>query len=416
MTEPVDHGGRDPLLPAGDSSGEGSSSDPWVTDPWDDPSIVSESDVEDSRSAGMHDAQSRRTLRGVVRAATWAVVGAVLLAGLAGWWVVRELNPGGNAETVTFTVNAGDDLDAVINRLSDQGLIGNTAVFSWYVRSRGGLEPAAGYYRLERGASAGDIVAALATPPSDTFVNVTFPEGFTIAQMARRLAEKVPHLSVERFLAAATDGSVGSSLSPKGTTTLEGLLFPDTYQVAGDSTESGVVARLASTMESVASKQVDLTGGAKLLGRTPYQVLIVASMIEKEAKVAADRPKIARVIYNRLDARMKLQIDATVKYVSDPALPWADQKATDSKFNSYLHGGLPPTPIANPGRASIEAALAPAPPPESDDEACVGLPRGTKCDYFYYVLIDDDGRHRFATTLAQHEANTAEAIASGVLG
>jgi len=339
----------------------------------------------------------------------------VLLAGLAGWWVVRELNPGGNAETVTFTVNADDDLGAVIDRLADQDLIGNSAIFSWYVRSRGGLEPAAGYYRIERGASAGDIVAVLATPPSDTFVNVTFPEGFTIEQMARRLSEKVPNLDAERFVMAATDGSVISALAPGGTGTLEGLLFPDTYQVAGDSTESEVVARLASTMESVASKQVDLAGGAKLLGRTQYEVLIVASMIEKEAKVAADRPKIARVIYNRLEAGMKLQIDATVKYVSDPALPWTDQKATDSKFNSYLHAGLPPTPIANPGRASIAAALAPAPPPKPDDEACVGLPRGTKCDYFFYVLIDEDGRHRFATTLTQHEANTAEAIASGVL-
>ncbi|MBM3717763.1 MAG: endolytic transglycosylase MltG [Actinobacteria bacterium] len=415
MVERIDPGGKDPLLPTDGSRADGPASLPWVSDPWDDPKVVSESEVEDSRTGGVLDPESRPTVRGLVRTVAWAVVAVVLLAGLAGWWVVRELNPGGNAETVTFTVNADDDLGAVIDRLADQDLIGNSAIFSWYVRSRGGLEPAAGYYRIERGASAGDIVAVLATPPSDTFVNVTFPEGFTIEQMARRLSEKVPNLDAERFVMAATDGSVISALAPGGTGTLEGLLFPDTYQVAGDSTESEVVARLASTMESVASKQVDLAGGAKLLGRTQYEVLIVASMIEKEAKVAADRPKIARVIYNRLEAGMKLQIDATVKYVSDPALPWTDQKATDSKFNSYLHAGLPPTPIANPGRASIAAALAPAPPPKPDDEACVGLPRGTKCDYFFYVLIDEDGRHRFATTLTQHEANTAEAIASGVL-
>ena len=416
MSDPDEARGIDPLLSRSGATGSGdAAAEPWVADPWDDPRTVAESDTA-VVAVDPADITTRSTVRAVVRAATWATVGAILLAGLAGWWVVRELNPSGNGETVTFTVDAGDDLDAVIDGLAAADLIGNRAVFSWYVRSRGGLEPAAGYYRLERGASAGDVVETLATPPSDTFVNVTFPEGFTIEQMGERLAEKVPHLSAERFVAAASDGSVVSALGKKGTATLEGLLFPDTYQVAGDSTESGMVARMVGTMENVATKQVDLAGGARLLGRTPYEVLIVASMIEKEAKVAADRSKIARVIYNRLAAGMKLQIDATVKYVSDPALPWADQKATDSPYNTYRFEGLPPAPIANPGRASIEAALAPAPPPAPGDEACAGLARGTKCDYFYYVLIDEDGRHRFATTLAQHEANVAEAIASGVLG
>lgn len=397
----ADRDGRDPLLPG---------AEPWAEDPWDEPTHVDESETA-LAPAGW------KVPRGPVRAVVAALVASILAAGLAGWWVVRELNPGGgNGETVTFTVNAGDDLDAVVDRLVDGDLIGNAAIFSWYVRSRGGLDPVPGYYQLRRGSSAGDIVEILSTPPADTFVNVTFPEGFTVEQMALRLAEKVPHLDARRFVAIATDGSVSSSLNRKGNTNLEGLLFPDTYQISGDSTEAQVVARLAATMESVAAKQVDLVGGAELLGRSPYEVLIVASMIEKEAKVPADRPKIARVIYNRLDAGMKLQIDATVKYVADPALPWTDQKNLDSPYNTYVAAGLPPTPIANPGRASIEAALAPAPPPDAGDEACLGLPAGTRCDYFYYVLIDDDGSHRFATTLAQHEANVAEAIASGVLG
>lgn len=397
----TDSPGQDPLLDGRRR---------WVEDHWDSPSEVDESETDLV-------AERWRIPRGPIRAVVTTVVAAILLAGVAGWWVVRELNPSaGNSETVTFTVNANDDLDAVVARLAEADLIGNRAVFSWYVRSRGGLEPTPGYYQVRRGSSAGDIVEVLSTPPADTFVNVTFPEGFTVEQMARRLAEKVPHLDPAQFIAAATDGSVTSTLNRKGTLTLEGLLFPDTYQVSGDSTESQVVARLASTMESVAAKQVDLAGGARLLGRTPYEVMIVASMIEKEAKVADDRAKIARVIYNRLDAGMKLQIDATVKYVADPSLPWSDQKNLDSPFNTYIAPGLPPTPIANPGRASIEAALAPAPPPSSDDEACRGLPAGTKCDYFYYVLIDGDGSHRFATTLAQHEANVAEAIAAGVLG
>ena len=141
----------------------------------------------------------------------------------------------------------------------------------------------------------------------------------------------------------------------------------------------------------------------------------MASMIEREAKVGDDRSKIARVIYNRLDAGMTLDIDATLKYIDDGSLSWTELKQSDSPFNSYRSKELPPTPIANPGRASILAALSPSGPPSADDEACEGLPSGTKCDYFYYVLWDTDGRHRFATTLEQHEANVEVARDAGVL-
>jgi UPF0755 protein len=394
MTHPT----GDPLLPGRD----------WQVDPWDDPSQAAASAFDDP-------GPSLSRWRGPVRAVVAAFVAAVLLIGVAGWWVVHELNPGGQTgAAVTFTVNPGDDLDAVINRLSDGGFIGNPTVFRWYVRSRGGLELIPGYYALRPGSNAGDIIERLSTPPAETFLNVTFPEGMTLAQMGTRLAEKVVSLDAQRFVAAATDGSVTSPLAPDGVTSLEGLLFPDTYQVSGDDTESRVVARLAETMQRVA-RQVELESGAKALGLTPYEVLVVASMIEREAKVGDDRAKIARVIYNRLAAGMTLDIDATLKYIDDGTLSWTELKQSDSPFNSYRSKKLPPTPIANPGRASILAALSPAGPPSAGDEACDGLPTGTKCDYFYYVLWDTDGRHRFATTLEQHEANVDAARAAGVL-
>lgn len=392
------HPGGDPLL----------SGDRWEPDPWDDPSHLSESSVDD-------DGPSLSRWRGPVRALALALAATTLLIGVAGWWVVHELNPDGEAGApVTFTVNPGDDLDAVVERLSAGGFIGNVSVFRWYVRSRGGIELIPGYYTLRPGSSAGDIVEALSTPPAETFVNVTFPEGMTIALMGRRLADTVINMNSDVFVAAATDGTVTSALAPEGTTTLEGLLFPDTYQVSGDDTEARVVRRLAETMERVA-RQVDLESGAKARGLTPYEVLVIASMIEREAKVAADRPKIARVIYNRLAAGMTLDIDATLKYIDDGTMSWADLKQVDSPFNSYRSKKLPPTPIANPGRASIEAALSPAGPPSAGDEACEGLAAGTRCDYFYYVLFDTDGTHRFATTLQQHEANIEVARAAGVL-
>jgi UPF0755 protein len=236
----------------------------------------------------------------------------------------------------------------------------------------------------------------------------------TVNQMATRLAEKMTFLQAEDFITAATDGSVVSELSPKGSTSLEGLLFPDTYQISGDDNESRVVARLASMMQRVA-RQVDLVAGAKTRGYSPYEILIIASMVEREAKVPADRAKIAQVIYNRLAKKMKLEIDASVKYGQDPAMTWTEMKATDTPYNTYINAGLPPTPIANPGKASIQAALAPFGAPPAGDEACVGLVAGTKCEYLYYVLADSAGRHVFATTYEQHLVNIEKARVAGVL-
>jgi UPF0755 protein len=271
-----------------------------------------------------------------------------------------------------------------------------------------------GYYSLRPRDNAGKIIESLSTPPAQTFISVTFPEGMTIAQMSERLASKMTFMSAADFMAAATDGSVSSQFLPKDLTTLEGLLFPDTYQVSGDDTEARVVARLSQMMERVA-RQVDLVAGAKTRGVTPYQILVIASMIEREAKVPEDRAKIAQVIYNRLAAKMALEIDATVKYGQDPAMSWTEMKATNTPYNSYLNKGLPPTPIANPGRASIAAALAPAGAPSKDDEACVGLDPQVKCQYLYYVLDNANGGHAFATTYEQHLVNVEKSRVAGLL-
>jgi UPF0755 protein len=148
-------------------------------------------------------------------------------------------------------------------------------------------------------------------------------------------------------------------------------------------------------------------------GFTPYQVLIVASIIEKEAKVDEDRAKISAVVWNRLrpDVDMRLEIDATLLYQQDASAPFAQLRALDTPWNTYLYKGLPPTPIANPGAASIRAALRPAADPNQNE-----CPPGEPCRYLFYVLSDADGRHAFATTFEQHEANVAKARAAGLLG
>lgn len=382
--------------------------DDWVEDPWDGVEVVAEGATAEIVPGLDH-------LRGPVKRVVSVVATVVLLFGVLGWWVVHQLNPGGApGVAVNFTVNDGDTLSSVASRLDNEGIISNATLFAWYARIKGGITLTPGYFSLQPGDNAGDIISALSTPPAQTFISVTFPEGMTVAQMADRLSQKLTFMSAGDFVAAATNGSVVSSLAPKGTTNLEGLLFPDTYQVSGDGSEQRVVSTMASMMERVA-KQVDLVAGAKVRGYSPYQVLIVASLVEREAKVAADRAKIAQVIYNRLAEGMKLEIDASVKYGQDPDLPWQQMKANDTPYNTYIHAGLPPTPIANPGRASIQAALAPAGVPPKSDEACAGLPAGTKCRYLYYVLADETGRHVFATTYEQHLANVEKARAAGVL-
>jgi UPF0755 protein len=241
---------------------------------------------------------------------------------------------------------------------------------------------------------------------------VTFPEGFTIAQMAERLADRTLRLDAGQFVALATSSDIETPLRPSGTTSLEGLLFPDTYQVSGDENEARVIARMIQLMERV-GRQEGIESSVETVGLTPYEVLIVASMIEREAKIAADRPKIARVIYNRLEVEMLLQIDATLYYGAPDGLSFGDLKVIDSPYNTYLRKGLPPTPIANPGRASIAAALNPAPNPPPGDPVCKDVT--PPCRFLYYVLADREGGHAFAATLEQHEANVEQSRAAGIL-
>jgi UPF0755 protein len=387
----------DPLIPQN-----------WHDDPWDVVEEVPESATEVVPQEWEH-------LRSPLRMVSIVAIASVLLLGMASWWVVNQLNPSGEPGTaVNFTVNEGDTVASVAERLASEGFISRASIFRWYASTRGGIDLLPGYYSLRPRDNAGNIIKALSTPPAQTFVSVTFPEGMTLAQMGERLASKLTFMSVEDFVTAATDGSVVSELSPSGNTSLEGLLFPDTYQISGDGTEAGVVKTLVEMMQRVA-RQTDLVAGAKARGLSPYELLIVASMVEREAKVAEDRPKIAQVIYNRLALGMNLEIDAAVKYGQDPAMSWLEMKAADTPYNVYLKKGLPPTPIANPGRASIQASLAPSGAPPRDDEACVGLAPRVKCEYLYYVLADKTGRHVFATTYEQHLANIEKSRAAGVL-
>lgn len=360
----------------------------------------------------------RRWFTTVALALVACLLVAVVVYGSWMWWYLQKVNPSGDPGAAeVFEVVATDDLQTLSRRLEQRGFIVDDAVFRRYARDEGGLVPVAGFYTLRPRDHIGNLLRVLRTPPNETFFDVTFPEGFTATQMAERLATEIPGFDADLFLEKVGMNGVAPAVSSEivaGPSNLEGLLFPDTYQIAGDETPAQVAQRMVDLMERV-GRQEAIDKAATRLGLSPYEILIVASMVEREAKTAIDRPRIARVIYNRLELGMSLEIDATLYYGRDPETPFAELKAIDSPYNTYLRMGLPPTPIANPGRASIEAAVAPAPDPSSGDPICRELSPGEACRYLYYVLSDSRGNHAFAANKAQHDVNVERARAAGLL-
>ena len=380
----------------------------WHRDPWDDADVTDALVVERPR-------RQRRPFKWFMWLLCYLGLAGLVAVGAAGLWYSQQVNPKGDpGAAITFTVSADDTLETVSERLHSEGLIESVSVFRWYVERHDGLELIPGYFRIRPDDHMGNIMRVLRTPPSETFTKVTFPEGFTFDKMGHRLEEKVPRLLAVDFNVAATEGSIRSVWSPEGTNSLEGLLFPDTYQVSNGESAGQIIERMVKLMERV-GRQENIEERAPLVGMSPYQVLIVASLIEREARVPEDRAKIARVIYNRLYLGMPLGIDAALFYGQDPTLSFSEVKALDTPYNTYLNTGLPPTPIANPGRASIAAALNPVANPSLGDPICVGLTDGSPCLYLYYVLADEDGGHAFSATLEQHEANIEIARTKGLL-
>ncbi len=401
----------DPLLPEAQVDLDDRPAIDWPTDPWDDTDATAS--VERLR-------RQTRPFKWFVYLAMVLTIVMILIAGAVGWWYLERINPAGDPGAVqSFTVLETDDLESLAARLEEAGLVSDAGVFEWYVDQKGGLEITPGFYEIRPFDHMGNVLDTLETPPGQTYTKVTFPEGFTVERMAARLESTISRMSADDFEAAARDRSIRSAWQPLGVTSLEGLLFPDTYQVSNAESEGQVIERMVSLMERVGSQE-DIETRAPIFGRTPYEILIIASLIEREAKVPEDRAKISRVIHNRLFVGMKLQIDAAVLYGRnqfglDPDLPFSELRQIDTPYNTYMHAGLPPTPIANPGRASIRAALNPAPNPPVGDPVCIDLPDPSQCYYFFYVLADEDGRHAFAATPEQHEANVEAARALGLL-
>jgi UPF0755 protein len=313
------------------------------------------------------------------------VLGGVLVA--VGSYYNHVTGASGPRVAVTVEIPRGSTGAQVADLLKEKGVIRSTFAFKLLSRFRGfggGFE-AGKYTGLTTNMTVQEVLDVLKKGPQvETLPAVTFPEGLAIPQVASRAAAKLG-ISAKDFIKAARSGKYSlPPYLPAGTKTVEGFLFPDTYDFLKDATADSVIRRLLDGFDKQAlSLPWDQ---AETLHVTPYEVVIIASLIEREARFPADRPKIARVIYNRLKKGMLLQIDATVQYALGRWGPiQLKDRQVESPYNTYLHPGLPPTPIASPGKASLLAALAPA----------VG-------DWLFYVLVDcKTGQHGFAVTLSE---------------
>jgi UPF0755 protein len=311
----------------------------------------------------------------------------VLAAGLAGFSYYRWCQGGdGNGQRVTVEIPQGASGSEIVTTLHDRGVIRCGLVSRVVLRSRHETIQA-GTYRLSTNMGLDEAFAALSrgplAPPSIRF---TIPPGWRITQIAAR-AQRLMGLPASSFTEAALAGDHAlPPYLPAGTHSVEGFLLPNTYRFPEHgNTADGVIAKL---LEQFRPQAGDLPwGNAANLGVSDYQIVTIASMIEKETGYPPDRAKVAAVIYNRLDRGMPLQIDATLLYddptPGDDTLSASDLRS-NSPYNTRVHEGLPPTPIASPSVASIRAALQPA-----------------KVDYLYYVKCGPKGRSEFTASYAE---------------
>ena len=298
----------------------------------------------------------------------------------------------GFAGTEQFVdIPPGTGTTAIGRRLIDAGIVRDEMTFRiaiWWTGQSRALQ--AGEYRFDRPVSPRDAIARLAR--GDVYARrITFPEGLTIEEMAA-LYESREFGNGADFVQAARNASLVRDIDPAATD-LEGYLFPETYQVPRGTAPAGLVRAMVDRFR--ASYDATLRALAAEQGFTTRQVVTLASLIEKETGQAAERPIVAAVYRNRLRIGMGMQADPTVVYAMRKAGRYEGNirrpdLQMDSPYNTYRHPGLPPGPIAAPGRASLEAAVMPASVP-----------------YLYFVSRND-GSHVFAETLDEHNRNVRQ--------
>ena len=325
------------------------------------------------------------------------VVLGVLVALVAGgfaFWVRQRVNTPYSAfsgDEVFVDLPAGLSLSAIADRLTAVGVIPEAWTFRLVARVTGAdRRRKAGEYRFAGAATPSNVMARLVA--GDVFTrSVTFPEGLTIAEMAEIFGRSGLGTPAD-FIAAASNASLVESFDSNARS-LEGYLFPDTYAWPRRGGAAEAVRTMVARFDRTFGGELRAEAAAR--GLSVRETLTLASIIEKETGRADERPLVSAVLHNRLKIGMPLQCDPTIIYALMLAKRWdGNLRKADlsmrSPYNTYVVAGLPPTPIASPGRASIEAAVRPA-----------------DVNYLYFVSRND-GTHVFAATLAEHNRNVRQ--------
>ena len=330
-----------------------------------------------------------RAGRALFGVAVAIVLGVGVIVGAASLWFrdavyIERTLPANQTDVV---IERGSTFSQVVAALNGKHVLANPLAFRLLARLRhvdGDVK--AGEYRFPAHQTSDEVLRRLIRGEQFA-VWVTLPEGYTAREIAHALAARGlgDTAAYERIFLHAG----GIALGGQRTVNLEGYLYPSTYLMPIDETPERVTSILVEQFRR--ELPPDAAARARRLGRTIPQIVSIASLVEREGQADDERPLIASVIYNRLRRGMPLEIDASIEYTfaeHHNVITKRDLES-DSPYNTYRHTGLPPTPIASPGKPSLDAAFAPA-----------------RSDYLFYVA-KGDGHHAFAKTLQEHNANVA---------
>lgn len=333
-------------------------------------------------------------------------VALCLIIALGVCWILFGSKSAGvdKGSAVTVEIKQGAGTADIAQALASAGVIGNTTLFRLQSRLSGSDGAyKAGVYKLTAGESVNKVIAALKKGPEAVYVTVTIPEGKTVNQIGAIL-EKKAGIKADEFVAYAQSAApdfAGSYpyLKDAYNNSLEGYLFPDTYRIAANAKAQDVVAMMVKRFNEVYSTLS--VPAARAQKYNTNQLVTIASLVEREVSNASDRPLVASVIDNRLAKGMCLQFCSSVQFL----LPGEEERtkvrltnqdiSIDSPYNTYKNKGLPPGPIANPGKAALEAAIRPA-----------------KTTYLYFQVVDKKGTTKFDKTAAEFAKTKARAKAT----
>jgi len=322
----------------------------------------------------------------------------LFIAGIAAMGIFKYMSsPAGGGGTVTFTVRPGQGVSGIADDLKAKGLIRSPMFFTWCAMKSGSMSSLkAGEYKLSPSMTPQELIAALSKAPIPDMVRVMLLEGWTSGQFGKAI-EEAGLCPKDRFMAIVRDpASIGLNM-PEGISNLEGFLFPDTYDFKPGTECGDIVKRLVSHFSEKFT--ADHVAKARALGLNIIQAVTLASLVEKEARIEEERRTISGVMYRRLKAGHRLEIDATYKYRDGEWLPDARRGGPGymQSYDTYAVAGLPPGPICNPGAAALDAAVEP----------------DVNTKYWYYVTRKDGSYgHYFNETFAGHQRDIGRSAAN----